>query len=334
MMKYLKTVTTIAFCLLIMGTAHARVWTDLTGQYRFEAEILTVSSDLDTATFLGGNGKEYDLPIEALCEGDRAVALDYAKSQRIQKTNFKLNGVPRDVLEKIKQGAAELWPENADEQAAVTKNAVETYLAKQSTKLKKTRSKSRRNKAEVPKSVVDRLMSEAALTWPEDKQMQVEYARKQIGYYRILKNYQTKALPALVVVQIKQNAKRKAPDDYPAQLRYVHAQVKKGIAHWAKLDSEKDSTKKTVAVSLEKQNKEAESIQVEPVESFSAAGDSFFGTHAGAVGVVMPVTPVMINAMPTSPPTSQPCCDANSLVPVTRKSTKSSWRWFARTQRE
>lgn len=350
-MKFLTTISLFAILLSFTASAHARVWTDLTGQFRFDAELLTVSSDLDIATFLGGNGKEYELPVEALSSRDQEFVLDYAKdyakSQRVQKSKYSISDVPQDILEKIKQAAVELWPEDEDQQMDATKSAVEKYVAMRAEKEKqsKPRQGAKSRSRAVPQSVVDRLMTDAALTWPDDKEMQVEHTRKQLGYYRIIRNYQTPKLPGLVVVQIKQNAKKVSPNDYRAQLQYLHAQVQEGIAYSAKLDLE-DLASKTAQIALvdESANESGQSEELDGTWTEGTWLESApVALYIEAPGVFNPAdgTALSSHQLPPAyhhlPPSTSRCETGQqqvvrSTIPVTQKSAKSSWRWFARTQ--
>lgn len=256
---------------LVVPFASAREWTDITGEHQFRAELVRVSADLATATFVGVNGKRHEIPVAALSKSDQAFAiafaqktLEQAKREAAMQTEKKAEGMadklwsselPEEVLYEMKQQAVKQFPADREKQLAYIKSAAKKYLngdksaeadasaeatasKPKSTSLlpddiRSVESKSVTTPHGVPSAVVETLTQIAKKKWPKKKRRQVEYVKQQLGYYYVLQEFEVPELPALAVIQLKHQASKLSPTDYKAQLRYVYEQVKVGQSYLA-----------------------------------------------------------------------------------------------------
>ncbi len=221
---------------LIPSAIEAKEWTDVTGTRTFQAEFISMSDDLETALMVDMNGREYEIPREALSESDQEYVLNIDRQLQPppkQKTLTSAS-IPEDILFKMKQTAHEKYPNSREMQLHYIMTAAKEFLGVKSGTIAKPASnapnntKTKKTGFEIPAAVAERVRSRAQTQWPKDGLRQANQVRRQLGYYRVVKNFQTNALPRLAVVQIKHNAKQVAPNDYRAQLRYVFQQVKSG----------------------------------------------------------------------------------------------------------
>ena len=77
-------------CVFLGSAANieARIWTDVSGQHPFEADVLRVSADQTTVVFIGPNGKEFELPVEALSSKDQAFLAKSEGKPKAKKLTF------------------------------------------------------------------------------------------------------------------------------------------------------------------------------------------------------------------------------------------------------
>lgn len=211
--------------------AGARTWTDVTGKHKFEAGLVRVSDDNETLS-LARAGKEYEIPVAALSEKDQAYVRKLSGSSNRRKLTLK--DVPEADLDRMRKDAKELWPGDRQMQIHEMTFAVKDYL----------REKLRTEKAlasgelDGSQTMISKLLARAEQNWPEDTVMQADEVQNQLRAFQEMKQYKSTDLPALAVIQVKHNAKRIYPDDFQAQLNYVHQQVRLGKQYLAKLEVE------------------------------------------------------------------------------------------------
>lgn len=258
--RFLSVYVACCSILYCSSVSLAREWTDVTGNHQFEAKLVQVTPDLSVATMIATDGKRYEIPLSALSDSDRDFAIAFAKqaeqkrrkeakrtaekkgSKKASKTAGKTwTNVPEDVLFEMRQEALRRFPNDKGKQFSFINSSVDEYLGVQEPKSEQadsaTKSKldkdgnSEKKKATeqtqkgVPTAVVEMLNRQANVKWPKNKRKRIEFVKKQLGYYYVLQEFEMPELPELVIIQLKHNATKVAPNDFKAQLRYVYDQV-------------------------------------------------------------------------------------------------------------
>ena len=333
MKTIVKTFLPVALLALSASAAHSRIWNDVTGEYRFEAEFIGVTDGLDAVTLIGMNGKEYNLPIDALSKKDRVYIAKTLKSTPSSK-KMGIDDIPVEVMYKLQQAARRLWPEDEDAQADDVATKAKEYLSTVDNNSGPAASTT--VQTGVPPAVVQQVRRRAEFRWPDDRKSQDAYIKTQLGCYRVLNKYKNPKLPQLAIVQLKQNARDLAADDYQAQLRYVHSQVQQGIAY---LDAKREAAeleaakKDQVAAKADTTTKPIALASVLAEPPASLVSHDTFVVAAPAAPLSQISSPPQEYARTTAwarTPQAE-CCQSSQ--PTATRSTKPSWKWFGRMQR-
>lgn len=79
--------------------------------------------------------------------------------------------------------------------------------------------------ATIPKQIMEKIKTKAAIDFPEDKSAQNKAINTQTKAYNKVKKYSNKKVPITVINTIKRNTTRYYPYDYSTQLFYLNQQI-------------------------------------------------------------------------------------------------------------
>ena len=160
------------FLFFTVTDAHARTWTDASGKFSFEADLVSVERD-SVRLWIAERGAEYVVPMRLLSESDQAFVRQQANAP--QGPGRAGNTVPSAILAKIKRNAANEWRDNYSMQKFQIEQQTKAYL------YLKTHSDSR-----IPDDVLATIKRNAADEWRDNYSMQQFQIEQETKAYRAL----------------------------------------------------------------------------------------------------------------------------------------------------
>ena len=152
--------------------AETRMWTDATGEYSFEGELVDVGANSFRVKYLE-TGKIFSLPIHIMSKADQ----DFVRAKRVPstKTSHIKGGVPTDVASQIRQKAMREWPNDY----AMQKYEIDRQNAGHKFVLNYSN-------PDMPPALLRSILSKARSEWPGDFAMQKYEIERQVAAYNQL----------------------------------------------------------------------------------------------------------------------------------------------------